>query len=182
MTIFDDLLAMMRIKKAYPYIKKGTTLLDIGCGDGGLLYSVKKKISFGLGIDPITTTRTEGVLNFIKATIDKKLPEGKEFDNVTLLATLEHLKYKQEILQECYRVLKRGGNLIITMPSPKTDKLIDKLLKMRILSQKEFFEQHNNIPTAEELIEMVKKIGMFFVYHQKFEFGYNNLFVFRKVL
>jgi len=38
------------------------------------------------------------------------------FDTLLLTEVLEHLKEPEDVLRECYRVLKKGGNLIITMP------------------------------------------------------------------
>lgn len=101
----------MRAREALKYVK-GDSILDIGCGDGFFLSKVKceKKV----GIDKI-----HGQV------IDKKLDfPSKSFDTVSMLAVIEHLEHDKEIINECYRVLKDGGRLIITTPLVKAEKFI----------------------------------------------------------
>lgn len=46
-----------------------------------------------------------------------KIPVNNDvFDILLLNEVLEHLESPEEVIQECYRVLKKDGKLIITMP------------------------------------------------------------------
>src|SRR6202022_646544 len=50
--------------------------------------------------------------------LDKVLPYADgTFDNVTLINGLEHLWFPQEVLSECYRVLRDGGVLQVIVPT-----------------------------------------------------------------
>lgn len=54
----------------------------------------------------------------IETTIDKKLDFPSEsFDNLTVINGLEHLWSNQDILNECFRLLKKGGVLQIVVPT-----------------------------------------------------------------
>lgn len=47
----------------------------------------------------------------------EKIPVKSEIFNIILLTeVIEHLKEPDRVLKECYRTLKKGGNLIATMP------------------------------------------------------------------
>jgi len=43
--------------------------------------------------------------------------EGKRFDRVLLLDVLEHLRSPERILDECHRVLKPEGRIIVSLPN-----------------------------------------------------------------
>lgn len=42
------------------------------------------------------------------------------FNTIFLLDTLEHLKYPQKTVDECFRMLKKNGKLIIAVPSERS--------------------------------------------------------------
>lgn len=42
--------------------------------------------------------------------------EDNSFDTLLLTEVLEHLEEPMDVLKECFRVLKKGGKLIATMP------------------------------------------------------------------
>ncbi len=105
---------------------KNKTILDIGCGGGGkslaLLQHHPKKV-IGLDMDQgfIEKARNfgrqfEGEVDFICADA-KKIPiEDASVDLVTMLDTFEHLDQPVRILDECKRVLKHDGKILISFP------------------------------------------------------------------
>ena len=107
-------------------ISKGspTRVLDIGCGDGGLLRLVKQAApeSEVFGIDISHETVSKACKRGIDARIVDidcgALPfnEGY-FDCVFCGEIIEHLKDTDHLLEEVYRVLGRGGRLILTTPN-----------------------------------------------------------------
>ena len=53
-----------------------------------------------------------------------KLPfEEKSFDTITFLACLNHIPYRVSALKEAVRILKRNGQVIITMIGPFVGKI-----------------------------------------------------------
>lgn len=100
----------------------GNIMLDIGCNDGyisGLLLE-KGNTVYGVDIVPknILTAKKRG----IKAkycNIEKTgLPYKNDFFDVVLIGdVIEHVFETDAILDECYRVLKKNGKLILTTPN-----------------------------------------------------------------
>jgi methionine biosynthesis protein MetW len=109
----------------YPVIVKliisGASVLDLGCGDGGLLSLLKKEknISRAQGIeideDAIYKCVARG-LSVFHGDIDSGLAEysDKSFDYVILNQTFQQVKKPDEVLHEALRV---GKEVIVGFPN-----------------------------------------------------------------
>lgn len=94
----------------------GSTILDVGCGNGKYVLDLSEKGVDIKGIDyqEFDSWRQNPSL-FTVADI-MNLPFGdNSFDTVTLFEVLEHIKEPVKALKECYRVCSQ--NLIITVPN-----------------------------------------------------------------
>lgn len=108
----------------------GKKVLDIGCGWGGkLVYFSEntKAISFD-GFDPgyepavaEEFARQHGVTNctFKTGYGEKMSYDDQSFDLVMMNDVLEHVQDPEKTMQECWRVLRPGGNVMIRFPSFK---------------------------------------------------------------
>lgn len=98
----------------YSFLLNGV-MLDFGCGSKPYkkLFRVKKYI--GVDIEnTIHNHKNEQIDVFYKG---KKLPFKNEFfDSILCSEVLEHIFNPEEILEELYRVLKKGGLGIFTVP------------------------------------------------------------------
>lgn len=105
---------------------KPSSILDIGCGRGFYvrlfsLLSFPKKI---VGMDQNDTylTRAKNIskrdkrIRFVKGSIYKLPFEDKSFDTVVASEIFEHLDKPVFAIQECRRVLKKNGQLLISVP------------------------------------------------------------------
>jgi len=96
-------------------------ILDIGCGRGKMLSFLKKKKwqTIGTEISAEACRYAQEYLNL--EVVPKDLPEIKfpdsYFDVITLFNSLEHLSNPREVLNECKRILKPAGWLIIALPN-----------------------------------------------------------------
>ena len=97
-------------------------VLDIGCASGYYTKLYSKRCKKIIGIDPnenlinIANERNPEI-KFIRSGAEK-LPFGKEtFDIVIMSDVLEHVRDEEKSLNEVYRVLKRNGKLMITVPN-----------------------------------------------------------------
>jgi len=100
-------------------------LLDVGCGDGSFTMPLSENIQNIYGIDV-----QESFLNSFRAKVngDKRYEvflmsaesmsfESNSFDILLTIETIEHIQDLQKAAKEFFRVLKSGGELIITCPN-----------------------------------------------------------------
>lgn len=94
-------------------------LLDIGCGSGRYIYVMREKGWDVKGVDMAFTDYGRNVLNL--DICEGELPDCnfKEnfFDAVTLWWVLEHLYKPLDTIKESFRILKKGGVLVIAVPN-----------------------------------------------------------------
>jgi len=105
-------------------IKKGEKVLEAGCGTGNLALKIKEKGGEVIGLDNCEEAlkvykRKDSSANTILADLSGKLPfPDNYFDKIASNNTLYTFpKQKQlEILKEFFRILKRGGKVVIANP------------------------------------------------------------------
>jgi len=108
-------------------IQKGQKVLDLGCGNGRLLEILPPQINY-LGIDNsaklVTLAQKEYPGKKFLVFDGQHIPVADNFfDFVYCLAVLHHVpgkKQRQIFLREVWRVLRPGGQLILTVWSAKS--------------------------------------------------------------
>ena len=99
----------------------GTRLLDIGCGAGYFLATMKNALNFDVygvepwGNDDSFSTRY-GLTIFHGTLKDAAFPDGF-FDIVTMNQVLEHVSDPKAYIQEICRILRPGGTLVLGVPN-----------------------------------------------------------------
>jgi methionine biosynthesis protein MetW len=102
------------------WIKADSRVLDLGCGDGSLLASLKKDLNisgYGLEIDPesINQCVAKGV-NVIEQDLNNSLKNfpDNSFDTVVMTQALQAMRYPHLVLDEMLRI---GSQCVITFPN-----------------------------------------------------------------
>ena len=109
--------------------KKVDRYLDIGCSGGRLIFDLKGRYNRAIGIDISSTilkhaTKSSQSMGFSRKVVFKKvniengLPYGnRTFNAVTAISVVEHLFDPIKIFNEIFRVLKRGGIMLVQVPN-----------------------------------------------------------------
>ena len=98
----------------------GGRYLDIGCGTGDMVAAMAKLGMEAEGVEPsefaAAKARKAG-LNVTCAMLhDAKYPDSR-FDSVSMFHVLEHVPDPVDIIRECKRILKPGGELVVGVPN-----------------------------------------------------------------
>ena len=98
----------------------GGKLLDVGCGSGERLEKMRRLGWTVSGIDfdaeAVRVARDRG-LDVSCGTIPGTWFPTEAFDAVTMNHVIEHVPHPIELLEECNRILKPGGKVVLTTPN-----------------------------------------------------------------
>ena len=102
------------------------------------------------------------------------------YDAIFALAVFEHFTEEDliESSQKISEMLSSGGRLIVTVPHPFVDKILDVLLHLRLIDGQALDEHHEFDPKS--LIDILSK-HLRLKSKKTFQLGLNNLFVFEKI-
>jgi 2-polyprenyl-3-methyl-5-hydroxy-6-metoxy-1,4-benzoquinol methylase len=183
MTTVDRWLQDWRIRKASPFIKPGDRVLDLGSADGVLFERLGICGPGSVGIDPTLPSdiKTRQGFALVRGYFPQDLPPGSgPFDAIVMLAVLEHFPESgyAALSAGCARLLKPGGRLVISVPSPAVDAILDVLIKLRLVHGMSLEEHHGY--DVGRTPEIFPEPDFRLVVHETFQLGLNNLFVFER--
>lgn len=105
----------------YPEFVKGGKVLDIGCGIGKYLHYLEDLGWDVYGVDissrAVEGARKSGLENVFQGELQEVRFESSFFDVVDLHHVFEHIPNPNETLKEINRILKPGGEVVITLPN-----------------------------------------------------------------
>jgi SAM-dependent methyltransferase len=91
-------------------------VLDLGCGTSQYKKDILNVAAEYIGVDWKNSFHDQSNVD-IFADLTKRLPFGDEHaDTIISFQVLEHLQEPCHFMAECYRLLKPGGHLVITVP------------------------------------------------------------------
>ncbi len=180
MKALDRVLQRWRISKVLPFIPRGGRVLDVGCADG-VLYHQHSAIGEYVGMDPEYPPRTLGPrAHTLRGFFPADLPPGPPYDAIVMLAMLEHVPAEalQPLARACAESLRPGGRVLLTVPAPRVDDILDVLKALRLIDGMSLEEHHGyDIAQTRPLFESQ---GLRTHAHRSFQLGLNHLFVFEK--
>ncbi len=157
-------------------------MLDIGCHDGHLFRSLGPALRSGVGMDADLVGQLEGErYRLFPGHFPEDLPaDVGPFDAVTMLAVFEHIPSDAQVavVAACWNMLKPGGIVVITVPSPLVDPVLDVMIKLRVIDGMEADQHHGFVPRDLEPIFVSQ--GFLPTLNQRFQMGLNNLVTFTK--
>lgn len=139
-----------------------TRVLDAGCGEGVLVDEFAERLAIE-GVDPnYSSARVRN-----GSVLDLPFPAAT-FDRAMCLDVLEHLPYEQQpvALAELFRVLRAGGELLVTVPNlAHLQSRIHFLLQGRLIRTAAEAKHPGDRP-AGEYIRLAERAGFMVVRHR----------------
>lgn len=137
---------------------KKDLVLDVGTGTGVIAHAVAPMVNQVIGLDisqdMLKHYNWKGNKYFVKRDLLSPLFNEKTFDKVTARMVFHHITEKtQEAMDECYRLLKKGGKMILSEGVPPSSEVRDDYTKIFKLKEERltFLEQ--------DLVDLMKKSG-----------------------
>ena len=167
------------------HLTPGSTLLDFGCGHQALfLRSVQGELKQGIGLDydaaPVRLAANLEIQNFHFK--DRFAFPDHTFDHITLLAVLEHIPLDavDVLFREFHRILKDGGSVLLTTPTPASRPLLEFLaFRLKIISGPEIAD-HKHYWNRTDIAALAARDGFACETYRNFQFGLNSFAVLRK--
>lgn len=177
MRYLDKAIQRARIRRAIARIGHGGHILDVGCHQGELRDALDGRSCTYIGIDPDVTSPSEDI---VRGHFPDDVPatwENGSFDHVVALAVLEHIKVDElgSLFAEVRRLLTPEGTLIATVPSPFTDRILDVLVKLRLIDGMDL-DAHDGL-SIDQLKAAATEAGLELTEHRHFQLRLNNVLV-----
>ena len=178
MNWLDRLLQNRRIEQAIPWIQNGAHVLDVGCADGALFRQAGDVVASGVGLDLERPHSWWGERFEFRLAGTQREPYWRA---VRYGRHARGYRASNEEVQQLWagampHLLRPGGRLIITAPSPTVDPIIDVARRLRLLHGMET-EQHHGFDPAD-VPRLYSAPNIVLERWSRFQLGLNNLFVF----
>ncbi len=146
-------------------IQKSDTLLDVGCGAGVFSYEMALHGGKVIGLDysetNVRAVRERYHLPNLSFEVGDAvaMPFNEEtFDSILATEIIEHVQEDNKFVNECYRVLKKNGKVVITTPCINPTLSVDWMRRLfaGIDITKDFGHKRGGY-TKEGLFELLEK-------------------------
>jgi len=138
--------------------KKSDTVLDVGTGTGIIAHAiapfVREVIGFDISQDMLEHSNWRGNMYFIRRDVRNLIFANDVFDKLTCRLVFHHiLRNRQRAMDECYRVLKKGGLMIFSEGVPPTKRVRKDYTEIfRIKEKRHIFYE-------EDLVKLMRNSG-----------------------
>jgi len=161
------------------HLRPDTAVLDFGCGHQALfLQSAREQIKSGIGLDydaaPGRPAANLEIQNFHFK--DRFAFADRTFDHISVLAVLEHIPPDQVdvLFREFHRILKDGGSVLLTTPTPASKPLLEFLaFRLKIISGPEIAD-HKHYWSRPDIEKLAANHGYTCETYRTFQFGLNS--------
>jgi 2-polyprenyl-3-methyl-5-hydroxy-6-metoxy-1,4-benzoquinol methylase len=177
----DIFLQKWRLRVGLKKLGENLRVIDVGAHQGECFHALGAKLKYGFGIEPLAKNTIKSSNFEIKpGFFPEVLPSDKNWDVITMFAVMEHIPREQfaDLADACYILLREGGQIIITVPSPKVDYILSILRAFRLIDGMSL-EEHFGFE-VEETIGVFSVPRFKLVRREVFQLGLNHLFVFEK--
>lgn len=166
------LLEHRRATAVLPYVRG--RLLDVGCGSNQLV----RRYGNGTGVD-VHPWKNVDMLVADTSSLDLN---SETYDTVTFVACLNHIINRHSVLEECKRVLRPGGRVVVTMLTPGISRVWHLMRRPWDPDQRERGMEPGELYgfTSRQMIELFRRDGFRLESMHRFMLGFNHLYVFTR--
>jgi 2-polyprenyl-3-methyl-5-hydroxy-6-metoxy-1,4-benzoquinol methylase len=203
--LMDAVFAFSRPFRLGPYLRRKRfsmvgryargKVLDVGCGLGEMArYLIEIHSMDYIGIDNNRDVIENGKLknpSLMLHAVDidnEDLPPKLStltFDTVTFVAVMEHLKYPSSVIKKVSGRMNNNSRIIVTVATPSGERIFN-ILAIFGFTNRSAIAEHESASqsswTYKQLYDLIIPLGYELEYNKKFEFGLNQIIVFRKAL
>lgn len=160
-------------------VRTRTDVLDFGCGHQALfLRGLAGDIRSGIGLDyDATPGRIAPNLTLDNFHFrDRFAFADASFDHITILAVLEHIPLDQVdvLFGEFRRLLRPGGSVLLTTPTPASRPLLEFLaFRLKLISGPEIAD-HKHYWSQTDIAALAARTGFACAAYRTFQFGLNS--------
>ena len=165
---------------------KGDLILDAGCGEGRHTFALARLGCrvIGLDCDHTPVAKAQYVIRVLRKQGEKIGPvlftqadnlvlpfKDHTFDKILCAEVMEHIHDDRRVVSEFYRVLKPGGAMAVTVPTPFTEHVYGRL-------SMEYFRTpggHIRIYSPKELFGVLTRGGLR-IYAVSFAHSFHSLY------
>jgi SAM-dependent methyltransferase len=153
--------------------KADEKIVDIGCGNGGILRFLRNEgyISlYGLEISRYAIERlTEEGINMSYGNLPDIPYENEQFDFVISSQVLEHIINRKKFISEIHRILKNKGRAAIFVPDDCLGPIDEHehVIKYNRKSLQKFLQKYFQIKTIESIVDENHTMPVLFALVQK---------------
>lgn len=153
------------------YLQPNLSILDAGCGKGGIIRKYKDKIKLAIGVDlDKKATENPNLNKIVQANLDN-LPFGQAtFDIILCSWVFEHLSNPEKVFSEFARVIKPGGHVLFITPNKWNylvilNRLFPKKFQKKIIKriynreEKDVFPVQYKVNSKRSIENLFKKHG-----------------------
>ena len=183
----ERLLTILRTRKILPYVQKGATVLDFGCGRHlRTLSAISQVAGFRLGIDSCfraepAGTNHDGVMTFGNmGGLEEFLAQRMmQIDLITALACFEHFDMPdlRILLKTLCQVSSRSCKIVGTVPTPKAKPVLEFLSYKLGLIDPSQIKDHRVYYDESLLVNAILDTTWRLTEYRTFQLGMNSLFV-----
>ncbi|MEM7161456.1 MAG: class I SAM-dependent methyltransferase [Bacteroidota bacterium] len=102
-------------------LKKGESVLEIGCAEGTFIERIQKENISGVGLElnvaAAESAQNKGLNVLTQSIEDHAKEKPNHYDVVCSFQVMEHIADVQSVLTASVRALKKGGRLMISVPN-----------------------------------------------------------------
>jgi hypothetical protein len=185
MKLIDRVLRLWRVRIAIKSLpSQVTSVFDIGCDDSYLLNKIDDGKILLYGCDPrlqdeCSVPRGKLFRGFFPDVLNGN-ERPNSYDAIFALAVFEHFS-EMDLINSSRKIsemLSDQGRLIVTVPHPFVDKILDILMFLRLIDGQALHEHHGFNPST--LINIFSR-HLFLREKKTFQLGLNNLYIFEKI-